>query len=453
VYLTSRIAARPRGDSPSLFAWLAWVYDSEMLRTTHIERRRQESLPRPALRALQLEKLNRMLQHVLPHNRFYAEKLGNIKLPLTSLDELSQLPFTFKQELSLDLPHHEFAANLTFPIEHYVRFHRTSGTRGRPMMVLDTAHDWQWWLEVWQFVLDAAEIGAEDRIFMAFSFGPFVGFWSAFDAVIARGALTVPGGGMSTLQRIESIRSCRATTVFCTPSYALHMAEVAAENQIDVAGLDVRRIVVAGEPGGSVPGTRRRIETAWNARVVDHGGASEVGPWGYADRNDRGLHILETEFIAEFLSVETGLPAQDGELSELVLTNLGRFGSPVVRYRTGDLVRPRWSETESNRFVLLEGGILSRADDMMIIRGVNVFPSSIEQILRSFPEVMEYRLTVRKQGAMDELHIEMEDRLDEPARVARELQVRLGLKVEVRCVALGSLPRFEGKGKRFVDQR
>jgi phenylacetate-CoA ligase len=424
-----------------------------MLRTTHIERRRQEGLDRPALQALQLEKLNRLLRHVLPHNRFYAEKLSNVKLPLTSLDELAELPFTFKQELALDLPNHEFAANLTYPIEHYVRYHRTSGTHGRPMVVLDTAADWQWWMDVWQFVLDAAEIGPEDRIFMAFSFGPFVGFWSAFDAVIARGALTIPGGGMSTLQRIELIRSSRATTVFCTPSYALHMAEVAAENQIDVASLFVRRIVVAGEPGGSIPHTRRRIETAWNARVVDHGGASEVGPWGYADAHDRGLHVTETEFIAEFLSTETGLPANDGELSELVLTSLGRSGSPVVRYRTGDLVRPRWNLAGTNHFVFLEGGILSRADDMMIIRGVNVFPSSVEQILRSFPEVVEYRLTARKQGAMDELYIEVEDRLQQPPRIAKELQVRLGLKVEVQCVPSGSLPRFEGKGKRFVDER
>jgi phenylacetate-CoA ligase len=257
---------------------------------------------------------------------------------------------------------------------------------------------------------------------------------------------------MRTLQRLELIRSSRATVVLCTPSYALRMAEVAAENQIDVASLDVRRIIVAGEPGGSVPEIRRRIELAWNARVVDHGGASEIGPWGYADRHDRGLHITESEFIAEFLSVATGKPAEPSELSELVLTNLGRCGSPVIRYRTGDLVRPTWEQGQ-NRFVLLEGGILTRADDMMIVRGVNVFPSSVEQILRSFPEVVEYRLIARKNGTMDELRIEVEDRLEQPDRILKELQVRLGLKVEVQCVPLGSLPRSDGKGKHFVDER
>ena len=134
--------------------------------------------------------------------------------------------------------------------------------------------------------------------------------------------------------------SSRATVLFCTPSYALHLAEIAQQNQIDTTALQVRRIIVAGEPGGSLPAIRNRIEQAWNAKVTDHAGASEVGPWGYADRDGRGLYVNEAEFIAEFLSVETGKPAAEGELSELVLTTLGRTGCPVIRYRTGDLVRP-----------------------------------------------------------------------------------------------------------------
>jgi phenylacetate-CoA ligase len=165
------------------------------------------------------------------------------------------------------------------------------------------------------------------------------------------------------------------------------------------------------------------------------------------------LHIVESEFIAEFLSVESGKPAGEGELAELVLTTLGRAGSPVIRYRTGDLVRPSWNATVANRFVFLEGGVLGRADDMMIIRGVNIFPSSLEQILHSFPEVIEYRITATRDGEMDSLGIEVEDRLHEPARIAKELQLRLGLRIAVAAVEIGSLPRFEGKGKRFVDRR
>ena len=406
-----------------------------------------------ALSKLQLEKLNVLLETILGHNRFYAAKLGGIKLPLQSLEDLADFPFTFKDELIGSGSDREFAANLTYPVEYYVRYHRTSGTRGHPLVVLDTAEDWKWWIETWQFVLDAAEIGPEDRVLMAFSFGPFIGFWSAFDAATQRGALVVPGGGLSSLARLELIRTNRITGLFCTPSYALHLADVARENEIDIGALAVRRIVVAGEPGGSIASLRQQIETGWNARVVDHAGSSEVGPWGYGDPEQRGLHLVESEFIAEFLGVDTGRPAGELELSELVLTTLGRIGCPLIRYRTGDLVRPSWNRTGSNRFVLLDGGVLGRVDDMMIVRGVNIFPSSVEQILRSFPEVVEYRMTACKSGQMDALTVDVEDRMAQPGRIAKELQVRLGLKVDVRNVPAGSLPRFEAKGRRFIDER
>jgi phenylacetate-CoA ligase len=202
-----------------------------------------------------------------------------------------------------------------------------------------------------------------------------------------------------------------------------------------------------------VPALRERIAATWQAELIDHAGATEVGPWGVGDPAGRGLFVLETEFVAEFLSLATGKPAGDGELAELVLTSLGRFGSPVIRYRTGDVVRPRFAPEGPTTWTLLEGGVLGRADDMLIIRGVNVFPSSIDQIIRSFPEVVEYRVRAVRQGSLDHLIVEIEDRLAQPQRVARELHLRLGLKVEVQAVPLGSLPRFEGKGKRVIDQR
>lgn len=421
--------------------------------STFEQRRELEQLDANSLAQYQLRKLTELLAEILPANHFYASKFESFKTPLTSLDQLADLPFTFKDQLVGNESSEGFAANLTYPVSRYTRFHRTSGTRGRPMIVLDTPEDWAWWIDTWQFVLDAAEIVPEDRIVMAFSFGPFVGFWSAFDASVARGALVAPTGGMKTISRLELIRRIGATVICCTPSYALHMAEVAKENQIEVADLKVRAIVVAGEPGGSIPAIREQIETFWNARVIDHSGASEVGPWGYADSLGRGIHVIESQYIAEFLSIETGLPGGEGELSELVLTCLGRTGSPVIRYRTGDLVRPTWNDDQPCRFVLLKGGVLGRADDMMIIRGMNIFPTSIEQILRSFPEIIEYRLTAYKEGSMDQLQVEIEDRLENPDRVKKELRVRLGLRIEVVCVPIGTLPRFEVKGKRFVDNR
>jgi phenylacetate-CoA ligase len=417
------------------------------------QRRDIESLDRAALERLQLEKLNRLLADVATANELYQHKLAGARHHLESLDQLAQLPLTTKDELQPATAGETFAANRTYPVEAYVRCHQTSGTQGRPLTVLDTADDWKWWLDCWQFVLDAAAIMPSDRALLAFSFAPFVGLWSAFDALAVRGTLVIPGGGLRSLARLDLARRTNATALFCTPTYALRLAEVAIEHNIDLAALAIDKIVVAGEPGGSVPAFRQRIETAWDARVVDHAGATEVGPWGFADAEGRGLHVNESEFVAEFVSVETGQRARSRELSHLILTTLGRRGSPVIRYRTADLVRPTWPERGPNRFVLLEGGVLGRADDMMIIRGVNIYPSAIEQILHGFPEVVEYRMTVRKRGELDELVIDMEDHLMRPERIAEELQLKLGLKVEVHALPAMSLPRFDGKGHRFVDER
>ena len=423
------------------------------IHTTQRQRRELENLPPDELANHQLKRFNQLLETILPSNKFYNRHFGKFQPPLNSLDELVQLPFTFKDHLINENRSTNFATNLTFDIDQYNRFHRTSGTRGKPLVVLDRKDDWQWWIDTWQFVLDAANITEDDRIMMAFSFGPFIGFWSAFDATIARGAMCIPSGGMSTLSRIEMIQSTQTNVLFCTPSYALHLAEVALENQISVADLPINRIVVAGEPGGSIPEIKQSIESKWNCQVIDHSGASEVGPWGFADPAGRGIYVNESEFIAEFLSIEHGGPAAEGELAELIITTLGRAGCPVIRYRTGDLVRPTWDDDQPCRFVLLAGGVLGRTDDMMIIRGVNIFPSSIEQILRSFPEIVEYRMTAFKSGQMDQLRIEVEDRLENPDRLIKELQVRLGLRVDVQCVRIGSLPRFDLKGNRFIDQR
>jgi phenylacetate-CoA ligase len=428
-----------------------------MIRHDAATRRRFESLDADALAAHQLRRFNALVERILPENRFYAEKLAQTPRPLGSLEDLSAWPLTYKEEL-VGSASSAFAKNLTWPRARYSRLHQTSGTSGRPLVVLDSRDDWQWWLECWQYVFDAAEVDAGESVLLAFSFGPFIGFWSAYDAAAARGCLVVPTGSMATLARLELIRSSGAKALLCTPSYALHMAEVARQHSINTRSLGVRAIIVAGEPGGSLPNVRGRIEEDWNATVIDHAGATEVGPWGFGDRNGKGLFVLETEFIAEFLSVDTGEPADEGQLSHLILTSLGRPGAPIIRYRTGDLVRPSWRGVEvaeggACHFVFLDGGVLGRADDMVTVRGVNVFPSSIDQIIRGFPEVIEYRVTLSRQGELDHLQVEVEDRLSQPQRIAAELRVRLGLRVETTLVEPGTLPRFDGKGKRFIDER
>ena len=418
-----------------------------------VDRQSMQRLDRDSLEQHQLQRLNDLLEAVLPTNHFYAHKFSGVAPQLASLDQLGNLPYTSKTEI-VGEDEDGWAANRTFERTRYTRFHQTSGTRGRPLIVLDTAEDWHWWIEGWQYVLDAAKITSGDVCMLAFSFGPFIGFWSAFDAVLQRGCLGISGGGLSTHARLERMETLEATCLFCTPSYALRMAEVASEVGIDLRQLSIRTIVVAGEPGGSIVSVRNQIETAWDARVLDHSGATEIGPWGYGTLEGGGLYVNEAEFLAEFINYETGVPAAEGELSELVLTTLGRAGNPVIRYRTGDLVRPRWSAQDENiRFVFLEGGVLGRVDDMLIIRGVNILPSSVEQVIRSFPEVAEYRITAQREGALDRLKVEVEDHQQSPDRIAAELQLRLGLKIEVAAVPIGTLPRFEGKAERFFDRR
>ncbi len=421
---------------------------------------------RATLDALKLTRLRCLLEEILPGNGFYAAKLARVSEPaaIESLDTLAEWPFTFKDELveaagmavAAGQPAHP--GNLTYPVERYVRYHQTSGTHGRPLAVFDTAADWQWWMECWRVVLERGRVRPGDRLFVASSFGPYVGFWSAFDAAATTGAMAIPSGGLSTVARLELLRSVGATVLVATPIYALHLAEVAETQKIDTASLAVRLVIVAGEPGGSSPAVRSQLAERWGAAVLDHAGATEVGPWGVGDQRGHGLNVIEPWFHPEFLAVDTGRPAVAGELSELVLTTLGRAGAPVIRYRTGDLVRPCWPSDEELTaggcpWVWLEGGVLGRADDMLIVRGVNIFPGAVDDIVRSFPEVVEYRLTVSTHDSLDTIFLEIEDHLDDPGRVAAELRLRLGLRVEVATAPVGSLPRFEGKGRRIIDQR
>ena len=420
---------------------------------TEADREKIRSLDRPALEVYQLERLNQLLREVLPQNKFYAKKLSGLKIPIERISDLSKLPFTSKEELVGDDPH-GWARNRTFEIEKYTRFHQTSGTQGQPLILLDTPEDWRWWTDAWQYVLDAAQITSNDRCFLAFSFGPFIGFWSAFDALIQRGCLAIPSGGLSSVARLDRITTVAATCLLCTPSYALRLAEVAQEHSQDLRRSTVRTIVVAGEPGGSLTSVRAQIENAWDAKVLDHAGATEIGPWGFGELSGPGLYVNEGEFIAECIDPETTEPVEENQTGELVLTSLGRAGHPMLRYRTGDLVRFNAPKTNENiQFVYLAEGILGRTDQMLIIRGVNILPSAVEQIIRGVSDVCEFRLTANRIGAMDELKVEVEAEQDRATQISEQLQINLGLRIDVKSLPARTLPRFEGKAKRFIDHR
>jgi phenylacetate-CoA ligase len=416
-----------------------------------------ETASRSDIEAHQLARLQHGLARLLPQNRFYREKLlqENDTIAIQQLENLSNLPFTTKRELVADQEEFPlFGSNLTHPLSEYVRFHQTSGTSGRPLKIVDTQESWDWWADCWTSVYKAAGVSRDDIVFLAFGFGPFIGFWSAYEGAKRLGALTVPGGGMDSLQRLRMIQEIGATVLVCTPSYSLRLAEVAQEHGIDLFASSIRVTIHAGEPGASIPATRERIEQVWGARTYDHAGMTEVGAFGFACSQQQGIHVNEGEFIAEILDIHSGQPVQEGQAGELVLTNLGRWGSPVIRYRTGDLVRHGGYSCACGRTLLtLPGGVLGRADDMLIVRGVNVYPSALANILHRFPEVTEYRVIVTKNGSLDEIALQVECPLELVTVLQEELHLVLHLRVPIEAVEQGTLPRFELKARRVEDRR
>jgi phenylacetate-CoA ligase len=422
-----------------------------------------ETMLRPDRQALQLERLRSMIDQLDGTNRFITEKLREAEVSaadLQTVNDLALFPFTSKDELrDAEAANPPLGTNATFPQSAYTRFHQTSGTSGKPIQVLDTVESWDWWGRCWGYVLAGAGVTKEDRLFVAFSFGPFIGFWSAVEGAKQVGTLMIPGGGRNSEQRLALMKELGVTAVICTPTYALRLAEVARETGFDLGELPVRKIIVAGEPGANVPATKVRIEDTWDAQCFDHGGASEVGAHSFeCERQPGGTHAIESEFIVEVLGPETGEALPAGETGELVITNLGRLGFPVIRYRTGDLVRLNPEPCECGRtFARFEGGLIGRADDMVIVRGINIFPSAIENLVRRVEGVNEYRATVSTDHTMRELTIEIEVAEESDPETARRtaqesVQNTLGLRPSVTVVPRDTLPRFKLKGKRFSVQ-
>ena len=409
----------------------------------------------------QLHRLREMLAPVLETNTFYQRKLieAGIMHPknVQTLVDYRQLPFTTKEELSADqVSYPPYGTNLTFPLERYTCLHRTSGTTGAPLRWLDTAESWDWWGKCWQKIYHAAGVTSTDRLMPAFSFGPFIGFWSAYHGAQQLGALTIANGGFTSEQRIRAILSNDVTVLISTPTYALRLAEVAEQDGINLREESSVRVTIhAGEPGASLPATKQRIENYWGARAYDHAGATEVGAWGVMCEPQAGIHLNEDEFICEVLDPQTENPADAGEL---VITNLGRIGMPVIRYRTGDYVKLKSGPCECGRKSrVLDGGVTGRLDDALIIRGLNVYPATIENIILKFPEVREFAVRAYSTETFDELEIQVESTNPHPTdtatAVTAAIRDTLGLRAVVKSVPLGTLPRYELKSKRFTDQR
>ncbi len=423
-----------------------------------------ERLFRPEIRARQSQRLVELLQRIVPANPFWTSKFlaaGVDVEAISGLDDLARLPTCTKAEVVADhTANQPYGSNLTFPLGEYTRLHQTSGTTGNPVRCLDTPESWDWFMSCWAQIYRLVGLRPDDVCFFPFSFGPFIGFWAAFEGACRLGNLCIPGGGMSTSTRLRVIEANNATVLACTPTYAMRMAEVANEEGVDIANGPVRAIVVAGEPGGSISSVRERIERAWGARVFDHWGMTEIGSLAVeCEARPRELLILESECIAEVVNPETLEPVEPGTEGELLITNLGRAGSPLIRYRTGDLVRACTDEADTGLdLVRLDGGILGRADDMFTVRGNNVFPSSIDAVMREFDDVAEYRIELTTDRSMRQVRLVVEPRAglssaettELTAQVGQRVKDRLNFQAVVEAADVGSLPRFELKGRRLL---
>ena len=398
-----------------------------------------------------LKALQRLWVEVAGTNPFYRSRWTRAGLhrPPDSIAEFVQrVPWTTKAEIAADqAAHPPYGSNLTYPAERYTRCHQTSGTHGAPLRWLDTPESWNAMTEDWMEVFKAARVGPGDRILFAFSFGPFLGFWLAFEAGQRRGALCLAGGGMSSTTRLRVLRENACTVLCCTPTYALHLAEVAAREGIPADAIRLRTLIVAGEPGGSQPAVRSRLQHAWNgARVFDHHGMTETGPVTHEHTDHPGtLVVLERSFFAEVIDPASGAPVPDGTPGELVLTTLQRLGSPLVRYRTGDIVCARRLGGQ----LCLPGGIQGRRDDMVIVRGVNVYPAAVDELVRFHPDIGEYRVSLDTRPPLPELSLEVEGPESAAHSLADRLHDTLALRIPVTAVPSGTLPRFEHKARRW----
>lgn len=424
-----------------------------------------ERAPREELATRQLARIRQLLKAVYTDNAFYKKKFlaqGVRPEEIQSLADIVKLPFTYKGEFQQDQAENPlYGTNLTEPLKNYTRFHQTTGTTGRPLKWLDTREGWTWRGRCAAMSLAATGITPEDVIFFPFAFGPHVAYWGIFEGAWQLGALAIAGGGWETLQRLKFIMENNVTVVACTPTYALRLAAVAQENGIDLRKSSVRITFHGGEPGALIPSVRNKIIGSWGAKPFDYPGLTEVGAYGiHCTEQDGAVHVNEAEFFFELIDPETGRPIQGAGTGEMVLTNLGRSCSPAIRFKTGDMVKVDESPCGCGRsFRLLDGGIIGRVDEMITIRGMNVFPSQVGTVTEKYLQIgEEYQIVACTEKGMANLKVMLELAMDRPAEqvrseIAKELRDCLEIRVEVETVAPGTLRRSDYKSQRFVDRR
>jgi phenylacetate-CoA ligase len=418
-----------------------------------------ETLPQEKIQALQLKKFRRIVEWAYDNSPFYRRLYQDAGME----------PGEIEKDMLREVQQHDpfpYGDMLSVPTERVTAFRQTSGTTGTPVYQAETWQDWEWWSESWCYILYSQGYRDTDRVFIPFGYNIFVAFWAGHYAAEKLGCEVVPGGVLDTQARILKMQELRCTAFMATPTYVLGMADV-ARNKLGIdpkKDLHIQKITCAGEPGASIPTTKKRMEDAWGAKVYDHIGATEIGAWSYeCTEQPGGLHVNEGLFLVEIEDVETGvLITEPGKNGTMVITALDRIAKPCIRFDSKDVIR--WADLDcpcGRTFRLIDGGVVGRADDITKVKGVLLAPTAIEEVVRSIPELGdEYEVVVSKKGDIDTILLKVEilpgKEHDEDSilfRLKDQLRVKTNLGYHIEVHPHGSLPRYEVKAKRFKDMR
>lgn len=429
-----------------------------------------ETLPLERLQEIQLKKFKRMVAWAYEHSPYYRSlyseagvEPGDIK----TMDDVRRVPTTDKAKLKQAQEEGPFpyGSRLCVPLGEVSNFRQTSGTTGTPVYQADTWQDWEWWAEAWSYILWAQGYRSSDRVFIPFGYNIFVAFWAGHYAAEKLGCEVVPGGVLDTAARVLKVQELKATALMGTPTYMLNMADVARSRLgIDAAQLSIERITCAGEPGASIPTTKKRMQDAWGAKVYDHAGATEIGAWSYeCTEQPGGMHVNQGLFLVEIEDLVTGeLITEPGRKGKMIITALDRMAQPCIRFDSKDLIQWAVDPCPCGRsYQLIEGGVLGRADDITKVKGVLLSPTAIEEVVRGFAELGdEYEVVVERPGDTDKITLKVEfapgiepDQEEVLARLKDELRLKTNLGYIIEVYPFGELPRFEVKARRFKDQR
>jgi phenylacetate-CoA ligase len=415
------------------------------------------------LREIQARKLRQLVDTVYKSSHFYRKRFKEAGVrpeDVKTLDDVTKLPFTFKKDLRDNYPTNMFCV----PLNQVVRFHVSSGTTGKPTVVGYTRGDIDCWTTSLARALTACGLGRGDVIQVSYGYGLFTGGLGLHYGAEEIGASVIPMGVGNTERQIELMQDLHATAIACTPSYLLHMNEVAKRMGISIRDETDLKIAILGAEPWSLE-TRRRIEDTMGIKAYDIYGTSELsGPLFTECKEQNGIHVWADHFLLEVVD-KNGEPVKEGQRGELVVTTLSKEALPLIRYRVGDITILNNEECECGRTHPRIMRILGRADDMLIIRGINVFPSQIESVLMTIPEVGEhFQIIAERNGELDELTVRVEvtkaafsdklaDLMKLEKKIEYELHKVLNLSTKVELVETGTLPRSQGKSQKVIDKR